>query len=449
MTTPPAPIEQQTDVLIVGGGTAGHVAAIQAARAGATTTLVEMTGQLGGTMTTGGVAAPAYFFSQHRQVVGGIGWELVVKSVELDGGALPDFRNPPAHRPSYHAPINPYLYPAVAEEACLKAGVTLHYHELPLSARWDDSRHRWAIEFAGKNQIRLVYARELIDCTGGADLVGMLGFPRVRGEPGPSDRADGRDIRQPGTLLFRIGGYDSSTLDEHLIQQRYQQAMADGSLRPGDWNHADRPFLGFLKAGGRNVQHIFGADDSTSDAITDANVRGRAAILRLLRFIKTLPGCEKVTLLWARPDAAIRETYRIVGETTITHQDYLTARIFPDAVGHSFYFIDVHTERGTEHEFVPPGLIPTLPLSAMIPKGSRNLLAAGRCISSDRLANSALRVQASCMAMGQGAGAAAALAVQRGVASRDVPIPDLRALLLAHGAILPETHVGPVSVVRL
>ena len=42
-----------------------------------------------------------------------------------------------------------------------------------------------------------------------------------------------------------------------------------------------------------------------------------------------------------------------------------------------------------------------------------NILVAGRCVSSDRLANSGLRVQASCMAMGQAAGAAAALAVQK------------------------------------
>ena len=54
-------IDEKTDVLVAGGGTAGAVAAIQAARAGVKTTLVEMTGQLGGTMTTGGVNFPGYF----------------------------------------------------------------------------------------------------------------------------------------------------------------------------------------------------------------------------------------------------------------------------------------------------------------------------------------------------------------------------------------------------
>ena len=78
-------------------------------------------------------------------------------------------------------------------------------------------------------------------------------------------------------------------------------------------------------------------------------------------------------------------------------------------------------------------------MNASAPKGSRNLLVAGRSISSDRLANSALRVQASCMAMGQAAGAAAALAAARGVSPLEVPIAEVRELLRKHGAILPPS----------
>jgi ABC-type taurine transport system ATPase subunit len=73
----------------------------------------------------------------------------------------------------------------------------------------------------------------------------------------------------------------------------------------------------------------------------------------------------------------------------------------------------------------------------LVPKGSRNIIVAGRCVSSDRLANSGLRVQASCMGMGQAAGAAAALAAKTGMTPLEVPIKELYALLREHGAIIP------------
>ena len=64
-------------------------------------------------------------------------------------------------------------------------------------------------------------------------------------------------------------------------------------------------------------------------------------------------------------------------------------------------------------------------------------MVAGRCVSSDRLANSGLRVQASCMAMGQAAGVAAALAVEKKTTPRKVPLKDIRQQLKQHGAIVP------------
>ena len=82
--------------------------------------------------------------------------------------------------------------------------------------------------------------------------------------------------------------------------------------------------------------------------------------------------------------------------------------------------------------------MPTIPLSALVPKGSRRILAAGRILSADTLAHSALRVECSCFSMGQAAGAAAALGVRFGVPSRCVPPPALRAELRRQSAIVPD-----------
>ena len=139
-----------------------------------------------------------------------------------------------------------------------------------------------------------------------------------------------------------------------------------------------------------------------------------------------------------QPETAHRESYRILGETVITVDDYTSGRVFEDAVAYAFYPVDLHTRSGVQPKPLARGTVPTIPLRALVPKGSRNIMVAGRCVSSDRLANSGLRVQASCMAMGQAAGATAALAAQKDTTPLAVPLNEVRTMLRQHGAIVPS-----------
>ena len=111
---------------------------------------------------------------------------------------------------------------------------------------------------------------------------------------------------------------------------------------------------------------------------------------------------------------------------------------FEDAVSYSYYPIDLHDDEGVKPVHLAENVLPTIPLRALIPRNSRNFMVAGRCISSDRAANSALRVQASCMGMGQAAAVSAVLASRSGKTPAEVPLADIRQLLKEHGAIVPE-----------
>jgi hypothetical protein len=119
-------INETVDVVIAGGGTAGHVAAIQAARAGVTTSVIEAGSMLGGTMTAGGVYMPNHFFSPHGPVVQGIPWELYSKTKEIEGLEVPDYRKRrPVESPGHYSYINIPIYAALADEEAIKAGVIL------------------------------------------------------------------------------------------------------------------------------------------------------------------------------------------------------------------------------------------------------------------------------------------------------------------------------------
>jgi len=378
-------VTNQVDVLVVGGGTAGHVAAIQAARAGASVLVVERNSQLGGTTTTGGVSFPGLFDAWGKQVIAGIGWELVKESVELDGGTLPNFAKVPKSHWQNQVYTNQFLYAILAEEKCAQAGVEIAFYEFPQSVAKTESG--WIVDCVGFGTQRRVTCKQIIDCTGGAEVVGMLGFARLR-----------EAERQPGSYLFLLGR-------EHKPGSSINQRL--------------------------HRLYVHGADSTNSRTATVANLTGRKSILAKVRE-------DKKRLMHLQPETGFRESYRIQGETLITVNDYTSGRVFDDAISYAFYPVDLHTKTGVKPKPLKRGIVPTIPLRALIPKGSRNIIVAGRCVSSDRLANSGLRVQASCMGMGQAAGVAAALAAKAGTTPLDVPLSEIHARLREHGQIVPS-----------
>jgi hypothetical protein len=138
-----------------------------------------------------------------------------------------------------------------------------------------------------------------------------------------------------------------------------------------------------------------------------------------------------------QPETGVRETFRIDGVYQITRDDYVSGRVFNDSLSYSFYPVDLHHKNGVEPKQLTEGIVPTIPLRALIPKNSQNFIVAGRCISSDRLANSGLRVQASCMGMGQAAGAAASLASKLNTSPLNVPVNLIKSLIADNNGIVP------------
>ncbi len=411
------------DVVVIGGGAAGICAAVQAGRADARTLLVEKNGILGGTVTIGGVAFPGLFHARDRQVIAGIGWELVRRTVDEVGGSLPDFTEDYGEQQWRHQiRIDPAVFAALADEAVLDAGVVLLLHTMLADAEQTDDG--WIPRLCCKEGPRPVTAKVLIDCTGDANAAAIAGFAVRRGER-----------LQAATIMARTGGYDVDALDFPALEAAWRGAVERGDVLASDLPGCES----FLCARGMNRTHVPGVDATTSAARTEAELAGRRCLMRLFHFFRDQSGLADFHYEWIAPECGIRETSCIVGETEITGPDYFAGRRYEDAVCYSFYPIDIHTPDGLglDKRTLPRGVVPTIPRGAMIPTGSRRLLAAGRCICGDQEAHSAFRVQATCMATGQAAGAMAALAAADGTDVRDLSMSDIHALLGEHGAIIP------------
>jgi len=414
-----------TDVLVVGAGTSGAVAAIAAGREGASVELVEASGQMGGTITGAGVCFPGLFHAWGKQVIAGIGWELVSETVSLAGGEMPDFSIPCGSNHSAHQVlVNKPLFSALAEEKCVEAGVSIHYYEVPVKV-YRCGGGLWRVKFVDKNgSFRTGLYKVIVDCTGNASVALKAGADMI--EP---------DTVQPGSLVFRFGGYDTEALDWPLLEDLWDKAFEDGLLSKTD---CYTPIRNLLYIGeGLAASHVPGASSLTGPSHTEANIRGRAGMLKLLRVLKTFPGLENIYPVSVGSEVGIRESARILGEYTVSGDDYVSGRIFEDAVCYGFYPIDIHDAEGVEPRHLSEGVVPTVPLRALVPRDISNFMVAGRAISSDREAYSALRVQATSMATGQVAGTAAALAARLGRSPLTVPFDTLRASLIAAGAIVP------------
>ena len=191
------PVVGSYDVVVCGGGPAGFIAAIAAAREGAKTAIIEQYGFLGG-MATAGLVAPISVFSYNNAlVIGGIPWEFI-KRLEEMGGAL-------IEQPLHNVAFDPELYKLCAQRMALEAGVDLYMHSYLTGCVRDNGRITH-VTIENKNGAEAIEGKVFIDCTGDADLANMAEVPMqpMNGEP-----------LQPLSYYFCLSGVDT---DSELLQ---------------------------------------------------------------------------------------------------------------------------------------------------------------------------------------------------------------------------------------
>ena len=409
------------DVVVVGGGPAGIGAALAAAKTGARTALIERDSRVGGTTVQAEVCDMGLFYAWRKQIIAGPAWEMVCEAVAQAGGSLPDFSQQEYDKwMESCVKVDPEVYAQVAEKTLRQAGVTLFLNTEITSL--EKTEKGW--------KLGSILGRQLIDATGNATVAALAGAERIQAD---------EQNRQPGSYFFWISskGLD---FDADEVNRAYQEAIASGEMLPTD------VYVGmswFIRKGGGSGCYIPLADNSTPEARAETNRRGLEARDRVLAFIRRQKGLENVELIHSASEVGVRETWRIVGEKTVTEEDYLAGVVPEDALSWSYWMVDEHkaSTSGARLVFHEPEKVGTVPLGALLPKGVGNLLVAGRAISSDHGANSALRVQASCMGMGQAAGVVAALAAFRRCDPREVPLKEIKTCLSGMGHLVPTMPV--------
>jgi hypothetical protein len=457
MNLPVTRIERTWDVIVAGGGTAGVFAGVSAARAGAKVLVVESFGSVGGSGTNAQVTPLMRNISSGENLNRGLTDDLKRRMCVRGDGATDAGGNDNW--------FNPEGMKYVLERMLLDYGAELLYHT-HVVAPVMEGEYLKGVVVHNKGGLQVLRASVFIDATGDADLAVASGVPFMAGDE------DG--VHQAMSLRFTLAGLDLGRLNDFLsphgqgstdprfmhfwmvwekgstLEPLFRQAVQEGTLleRDGDYFQA-------FSMPGRPGELSFNCPRIRADLndgadpwhLSAAQIDGREGIERLTQFCRLyLPGCENAYLGSYAPMVGVRESRRIQGDYTLTLEDILQCRTFPDAVCRNHYPVDIHTVRNRERlHHTTTGDAPyfrkdtfhEIPYRAMLPLGVSNLLVPGRTASATFEAQSAIRVQQNCHSMGEAAGLAAALAARNhGGDVRAVDPLALREQLRALGANL-------------
>jgi len=426
------PVRQRVDVFVAGGGPAGCAAAVAAARQGVRVFLAEAHSCLGGLGTAGLVPVFMQFTDGVNFLAGGIGHEMHERLIAA-GGTGPDSK----------MTIRAEILKRVYDDFLLEANVDFSFHTQLVGVEVEDGVVRLAI-CAAKSGLFAVAADMFVDGTGDGDLAAWAGAPFEKGD------AEGNLM--PGTLCSLWADVDWEAVKAGGLGrggQRLEDAFRDKVFTiedrhlPGMWRVGEH-------VGGGNIGHTFGVDGTDERSLTKALIWGRKSLREYERYYKEyLKGFERMELVATGSLLGIRETRRIMGDYVLNLEDFKRRAVFPDEIGRYAYPVDIHPSRPDAVSYARfqeewqnlrygKGESYGIPYRALIPQKLRNVLVAGRCISTDRYLQGSVRVMPGCYITGQAAGMAAALAVEKHTDARGIDVGELQRRLKAMGAYLPH-----------
>lgn len=447
----------EADVFIAGAGTAGCIAAIAAARAGARVVLVEKMPVPGGTFTNGGIGVNSYYASAQsqadsRRIVGGIPFELAQRLEAADGAT----GFVPTENDHYHSPYrfiaDHEVFKGVISEMLLEAGVTVYLQTFFCGVLEEESRIAAAL-IENKNGRIAVIAAQYIDASGDGDMAKFLGLEQI-----DLWQAYDKVCGGPTGLVFGMANVDF----DRMVAENPGAAFPMSAPVPGNGNllplrrvafsHKANPekykafdgldieyFTSFQSIHPNEATYINNSagvktDASRAENLSRAEMEMRVRIMKMARALRrSVPGFEGAHISWTSIQLGIRASKVTVCDKMLTQEEISNAARFDDEVG-LYAFHDLSPKRA--HCLVKEPGFYGLPYGMLLPKGCGNLYMAGRCVTSDIEAHMSTRNTVACMVMGQAAGVAAALCAKQGLTTRALPYALLRQALLAQGVIL-------------
>lgn len=445
------------DTVVLGGGLSGFSAAYAAAREGSRVILIERGFELGGVATQALVnhilGVRALEDGVLYTCVGDI-FDILEKRLLSEGAAV-DVRplDLTLHPHGWYTSLGTGLIfdcekmKLLLETMLEELGVKILYGTHLVDLVKEGEKIKCALVH-NKSGFYAIEGKYFVDTTGDADACRLAGCPAEKGDEEGGMSAASLEMHVEGVDDEKLFSYMKETGDVRF------KAIIKRLVESGEWKFPYFIFISvkMVQNGVYMINTIrqVGVDGADADSLTRGVIDGRSENYELLRIMRTyFPGFENARVRKIASSIGIRETYRIVGEGVLKVDDLIEAKHREDSIALSSYGWDLPdpkrptyspmdtTERSSRYAEIPYG--------ALLPKGVDNLIAAGRCISTERQALGPVRVMGPCIAVGTAAGIAVALAQKDNVAMRDVSVSELRKAIVSYGGIVNRTCVKVVK----
>ncbi len=378
------PIFHETDVVVVGGGPAGFSAAVSAARTGA------KYGSLGGLFTNGMVlvvlATCANRGGKWNLVTRGVCEELMLRAGKLGKTfcSLPEPAYPQKH---WQPTIDPEAAKVIMDEMIAENKVEMFFHSWGVDVIQDGDSVKGVV-FESKQGRQAILAKQVVDCTGDADMLFLAG-------------GDYSQVTCPISTVFRWANMDTI----NPPQGTKPQFPLHGNEGNPDarWGHC-----GMRTGNGLSVRDL-----------SRLEVAFRRKNWNDVLEMRKTPGWENVYTSNSASQIGPRQSRLIAAEYVMGRKEIVEENDkFADCIG--WCGVD-----GPHKAF-------RVSYRQILPKKVENLLCAGRCLGKGDSIDT-FRLIAPCFMTGQAAGVAAGLAAQKGVAPRALAYSDIAKALDAQG----------------
>lgn len=419
---------EKYNVIIAGGGFAGVGAALAAARNGLKVMLIERGNCFGGAAVTGLINPFMPFWSNATP-------DGEKKRFYLSAGIFREILNNLSEAGALGAnemTFDEEYLKLLLNRMITHAGITPLFHSYVTGADMNGGIVN-TITVANKSGNTQFAADYFIDATGDGDIAALSGFPFRIGR-------DKDGLCQPMTLCFRLANVDMEAFSRSRssINPLYKELREQGKIK----NIREDVLYFYTLTDGIvhfNSTRIVRRNPVDAFDLTEAEIEVREQVFELHNFLRErIDGFQNSRLIMTAPQIGVRESRKIDGEYILTGEDLIACIKFEDSIAAGNYDIDIHNPEGsgTSHYYFKDGEYYTIPYRCLIPKGSKNLLVAGRCISATHEAQASIRIMPIVCCLGEAAGTAAAVAHKSGSALSEANVAEIQGLLRANGAFI-------------